>query len=205
MAKPLIHAWPIYKYVCLKCDESKGMKKTKTDVATNMFYVISAVGYQVPQPCTKHLQTTTTYGNKINNTSRYVTTAPSNPMSCFKMWFIYWRTLSTIQPRFKFWLGETFNYVHSYFHYSHHFIVLLQIKRGARWPSGLGRWLWMATGHSRPGSTPTAGDFEFGTLAIPLTLLCQCLSDETLKAVGPFYLVSMPGEVKDPTSPPWNV
>ena len=39
----------------------------------------------------------------------------------------------------------------------------------------------MATGHSRPGSTPTAGDFEFGTLAIPLTLLCQCLSDETLK------------------------
>ena len=26
-----------------------------------------------------------------------------------------------------------------------------------------------------------------------------CLSDETLKAVGPCYLVSMPGEVKDPT------
>ena len=26
-----------------------------------------------------------------------------------------------------------------------------------------------------------------------------CLSDETLKAVGPFYLVSMPGEVKVPT------
>ena len=26
-----------------------------------------------------------------------------------------------------------------------------------------------------------------------------CLSDETLKTVGPFYLVSMPGEVKDPT------
>ena len=25
------------------------------------------------------------------------------------------------------------------------------------------------------------------------------LSDETLKAVGPFCLVSMPGEVKDPT------
>ena len=28
-----------------------------------------------------------------------------------------------------------------------------------------------------------------------------CLSDETVKAVGPFYLVSMPGEVKDPTQP----
>ena len=26
-----------------------------------------------------------------------------------------------------------------------------------------------------------------------------CFSDETLKAVGPFYLVSMPGEVKVPT------
>ena len=25
-----------------------------------------------------------------------------------------------------------------------------------------------------------------------------CLSDDTLKAVGPFYLVSMPGEVKEP-------
>ena len=25
-----------------------------------------------------------------------------------------------------------------------------------------------------------------------------CLSDETLKALAPFYLVSMPGEVKDP-------
>ena len=33
----------------------------------------------------------------------------------------------------------------------------------------------------------------------------MCLSEETLKAVGPFYLVSMPGEVKDPTSPHWNV
>ena len=31
-----------------------------------------------------------------------------------------------------------------------------------------------------------------------------CLSDETLKAVGPFYLVSMPREVKDPTSLHWK-
>ena len=27
----------------------------------------------------------------------------------------------------------------------------------------------------------------------------ECLSDETLKSVGHFYLVSMPGEVKEPT------
>ena len=52
---------------------------------------------------------------------------------------------------------------------------------------------------------PLRATLRFGTLAIPLTLLCQCLSDETLKAVGPFYLVSMPGEVNDPTSPHWNV
>ena len=29
--------------------------------------------------------------------------------------------------------------------------------------------------------------------------------DRTVEAVGPFYLMSMPGEVKDPTSPHWNV
>ena len=33
--------------------------------------------------------------------------------------------------------------------------------------------------------------FLFGILAIPFTPLCQCLSDETVKAVGPFYLVSI--------------
>ena len=49
------------------------------------------------------------------------------------------------------------------------------------------------------------GKLRFGTLAIPFTPICQCLSEETLKAVGRFYLVSMPGEVKDPASPHWNV
>ena len=29
--------------------------------------------------------------------------------------------------------------------------------------------------------------------------ICLCLSEESLKADGPFYLVSMPGEVQDPT------
>ena len=75
-------------------------------------------------------------------------------------------------------------------------------KRGG----AVAEWVRASTGdRTIDGSTPTAGDFEFGTLAIPLTLLCQFLSDETLKAVGPFYLVSMPGEVKYPTSPHWNV
>ena len=49
------------------------------------------------------------------------------------------------------------------------------------------------------------GKLRFGTLAIPFTPLYQCLSEETLRAVDPFYLVSMPGEVKDPTSPHGNV
>ena len=42
-------------------------------------------------------------------------------------------------------------------------------------------------------------ELRFGNLAIPLTPLCQCISKETLKAVDPFYLVAMPGKVKDPT------
>ena len=56
------------------------------------------------------------------------------------------------------------------------------------------------------GSSPTSvNTFLFGTLAIPFTPLCQCFSDETVKTVGPFHMVSMPGEVKDPTSPYWDV
>ena len=56
----------------------------------------------------------------------------------------------------------------------------------------------------RDGFESHCGQLRFGTLAISFTPLCQCLSEETLKAVGPFYLVSMPGEVKDPTSPQWR-
>ena len=43
---------------------------------------------------------------------------------------------------------------------------------------------------------PLAPLANVGNLLYPL---CQCFSEETLKAVGPFYLVSMPGEVNDPT------
>ena len=67
----------------------------------------------------------------------------------------------------------------------------------------MAEWARESTGdRTVDGSSPTSvKPFLFGTLAIPFTPLCQCLSDETVKAVGPFYLVSMPGEVKDPTSP----
>ena len=73
--------------------------------------------------------------------------------------------------------------------------------------SGVAEWARALSGdRTVNGSSPAAvKTFRFGTLAIPFTPPCQCLSDETLKAVGPFYLVSMPEEVKDPTSPHWNV
>ena len=57
----------------------------------------------------------------------------------------------------------------------------------------------------RDGFDSHCGQLRFRTLAIPFTLFCQCLSEETLKAVGPFYLVSMPEEVKEPTSLHWNM
>ena len=41
-----------------------------------------------------------------------------------------------------------------------------------------------------PASLRNLGNFVHPTFA--------CLSEETLKVSGPFYLVSMPGEVKDP-------
>ena len=54
-----------------------------------------------------------------------------------------------------------------------------------------------------PGFESRCGKFALELLAISFTPLCQCLSEETLKAVGPFYLASMPGEVKNPTSLHW--
>ena len=52
------------------------------------------------------------------------------------------------------------------------------------------------------GSTPEQACFIIRCKNLALNIrgcLSLCLSEETLKAVGPFYLVSMPGEVKDPT------
>ena len=47
------------------------------------------------------------------------------------------------------------------------------------------------------GSIPPAAVSKLRQIRLPRG--CLCLSEETLKAGGPFYLVSMPGEVKDPT------
>ena len=53
------------------------------------------------------------------------------------------------------------------------------------------------TVNQRPGFESTCSCFE--TLVVSFTPTCLCLLDETLKVVGPFYLVSMSEEVKDPT------
>ena len=47
------------------------------------------------------------------------------------------------------------------------------------------------------GSIPPTAVSKLRTFRSPH--ICLCLSEETLNAGGPFYLVSMPGEVKDPT------
>ena len=47
------------------------------------------------------------------------------------------------------------------------------------------------------GTNPTEAAWKLWQFQF--TPLSQCLSEEMLKVVGPFYLVSMAGEVKDPT------
>ena len=42
------------------------------------------------------------------------------------------------------------------------------------------------------GSSPPPAVLKLGQF-------CLCLSEETLKALGLFHLVSLPGEIKDPT------
>ena len=65
---------------------------------------------------------------------------------------------------------------------------------------------WESGGHVVERRTVNRGD----SVSIPPSAIsklrqfrsphiCLCLSEKTLKAGGPFYLVSMPGEVKDPT------
>ena len=71
------------------------------------------------------------------------------------------------------------------------------LDRQAPWSSG--RTLDLDAAH--PRSIPVGGEnYRCKNLALYIRD-CEslCLSDETVTAVGPFYLVSMPGEVKDPT------
>ena len=74
----------------------------------------------------------------------------------------------------------------------------------------LDRILLTGSGSGERWSPGRALDYPFDGGSIPSTAvsklrqfrspdICLCLSKGTLKAGGPFYLMSMPGEVKDPT------
>ena len=65
-------------------------------------------------------------------------------------------------------------------------------------------WEWWSCGRapdlSIEGTAVQSHLLPFRNMAISFIAQChRCLSEETLKAGGPFYLVSMPEEVKDPT------
>ena len=70
-------------------------------------------------------------------------------------------------------------------------------KWGALWPCGFEHWTgnWVVLGSNAAAAT------SLRNFCLPRFV---SLSEETLKAVGPFYLVSMPGGVKDPTSLHWK-
>ena len=61
------------------------------------------------------------------------------------------------------------------------------------------RWGWRTVNRGDGGSIPPTAVSKLRQFRLPH--ICLCLSEDTLslKAGGPFYLVSMPGEVKDPT------
>ena len=62
---------------------------------------------------------------------------------------------------------------------------------------------WLASRTIDPGVERSSPSLSVTCACVPgqntLPLIARVFSDRTLKIVGPFYLVSMPGEVKDPT------
>ena len=65
------------------------------------------------------------------------------------------------------------------------------INCGKRWSRGRG----VSRGDS--GSIPPSAVSKLSQFRSPN--ICLCLSEETITADGPFYLVSVPGDVKNPT------
>ena len=79
------------------------------------------------------------------------------------------------------------------------FLILFRLAVRARWPTGLEHW----TGWScvRIPLRQLIFASELWQFRLPRF---ASLSEETLEAVGPFYLVFMPREVTDPTSLHWK-
>ena len=64
----------------------------------------------------------------------------------------------------------------------------LQPERGT-----VAEWVGASTGdRTFDGSSPTSVKTSLRNFGNSVYPACQCPSDETVKAVGPFYLVSMP-------------
>ena len=79
--------------------------------------------------------------------------------------------------------------------------VVYDLVKGAQCPSWLERWVGLATGRSRPGSNPAVATSlrNFGNSVYPA--LPVSFGGDTKSRRSLIYLVSMPGEVKDSTSP----
>ena len=90
-----------------------------------------------------------------------------------------------------------------------HIVIKAIIRVGARWSSSRASD-FRSRGPGFKTTCDRAWNFSvertvvqnhlchFNAWATLFTPLCLCLSEETVKAVGPFYLVYVPGEVKTP-------
>ena len=83
------------------------------------------------------------------------------------------------------------------------YLILLAIQFAvAEWVRA---FAWTGDRTVPAGFDSRCGNFASELWQFRLPRFAKCLSEDTLKAVGPFYMLSMPGEVKDPTSLHWNV
>ena len=85
--------------------------------------------------------------------------------------------------------------------------VLTLLQQTHLWGGALAEWVraltWTGDRVVLAVSESRCGNFASDLWEFHIPCFANCLS-ESKKAVGPFYLVSMPGEVKDPTSLHWK-
>ena len=116
------------------------------------------------------------------------------------------RDIHIIMPLMVIVIGQV---IHRHRYASTHSFVFSLVSEIVRLGIALIQWSWGAVAgwlasrtidprvvSSNPGRSVTCGCVP-GQNTLPL--IARVFSDRTLKIVGPFYLVSMPGEVKDPT------
>ena len=77
--------------------------------------------------------------------------------------------------------------------------------RRSRWPSVLERWLELATGRCGSGSNPTAENFASELSQFHLPRFASVFRRRHSKPWVPSIWCLRQGEVKDPTTPHWNV